>query len=291
MSSQDARRYPNLAHSHILRATSRFHYWQGIGPLSIKSFEGGTAYYRTNGGTFAVGPGSYLILNHDEHYEIAIESDTPVSSFCVFFSPGAAAEARRSLTASMSALLDMPDPAEAAADAADFLVRTHAADAWITPLMRRLRASGPELLGDPLWLEERTHELVATMLHVHRGVMAEAARLPAAKWSTRTELYRRVRLAHEYVRACYREPLTLGEIGRTAGLSPNHLLRSYKRVFGTSPSRHAAELRLLEAERLLHAGISVTDTCFRVGFASVGSFSALFKRRFGRPPSAAAQKR
>jgi AraC-like DNA-binding protein len=280
-----------LAHSHVLRAASRFHYWQGIGPLSIKTFEGGTAYYRTNGGTFAVGPGSYLILNHDEWYEITIESGTPVSSFCVFFSPGAAEEARRSLTASMNALLDTPDPASAAGDAADFLVRTHAADAWIMPLMRRLRASGPELLGDPLWLEEQTQELVAAMLHVHRDVMAEAARLPAAKWSTRAELYRRVRLAHEYVRASYREPLTLGDIARAACLSPNHLLRSYKLLYGASPSRHVAELRLLEAERLLRAGVSVTEACFLVGFSSVGSFSALFKRRFGRSPSAAAQKK
>jgi AraC family transcriptional regulator len=180
----------------------------------------------------------------------------------------------------------MPDAAAAAGQTTDFLVRTHPADSRISPLMRRLRASGPELLGDVLWLEERTHELVAAMLLVHHDVLAEAARLPAAKWSTRIELYRRVRLAHEFLRAYYREPLTLGEIGRVAALSPNHLLRSYQQVFGTSPSRHVAELRLLEAERLLAAGCSVTDTCFQVGFASVGSFSSLFKRRFGRSPSA-----
>ncbi|MFK7697700.1 helix-turn-helix transcriptional regulator [Paenibacillus sp. HJGM_3] len=291
MRTQTAQRYPSLAHSHILRATSRFHHWQGIGPLSIKTFEGGTAYYRANGGMFSVGPGSYLILNHDEHYEIMIESDTPVSSFCVFFSPGAAEEVRRSLTASMSSLLDMPDPADSAGDAVDFLVRTYAADRWITPLISRLKASGPELHGDPLWLEERTHEIAAALLLVHRGVIAEAERLPAAKWSTRAELYRRVRLAHEYVRTCYKEPLTLGDIARAACLSPNHLLRSYKRVYGTSPSSHAAELRLLEAERLLLAGRSVTDACLLVGFSSVGSFSTLFKRRFGRSPSAFSQKR
>jgi AraC-like DNA-binding protein len=124
------------------------------------------------------------------------------------------------------------------------------------------------------------------MLLVHRGVLAEAARLPAVRGSTRAELYRRVRLAHEYIRACFAEPLTLADIGRAAAMSPNHLLRSYRHVFGTTPGKHVAELRLTEAARLLASGCSVTETCLRVGFESVGSFSTLYKRRFGRSPSA-----
>jgi AraC-like DNA-binding protein len=32
--------------------------------------------------------------------------------------------------------------------------------------------------------------------------------------------------------------------------------------------------------------MSVTDVCMEVGFSSLGSFSSLFTRRFGEPPSA-----
>jgi hypothetical protein len=141
-------RYPWLPHSHILRATSRFHHWQGVGPLSIKSFKNGRAYYRTEGGgMFAVDPGSYLILNHAQHYEITIESETPVSSFCVFFAPVAADAALRSLTEQAAALLNDPlTPARGGAHGGDygagcgaeFLVRAHASDAAVSPLLERL---------------------------------------------------------------------------------------------------------------------------------------------------------
>jgi hypothetical protein len=46
-------------------------------------------------------------------------------------------------------------------------------------------------------------------------------------------------------------------------------------------------VRLDAARQLLALGHhSVTDACMEVGFSSLGSFSALFTRRIGEPPSA-----
>ena len=79
----------------------------------------------------------------------------------------------------------------------------------------------------------------------------------------------------------------LQQIGRAAGLSPNHLLRGYRALFGRTPHQQLIELRLARAAELLRAGdASVSEVCLAVGFSSLGSFSALFRRRMGCAPQA-----
>ena len=70
-------------------------------------------------------------------------------------------------------------------------------------------------------------------------------------------------------------------------MSRYHFVRQFKAVFGETPIRFRTRSRLEMARYLLvKTDDSVTDVCLAVGFSSLGSFSALFARRFGRPPSA-----
>lgn len=71
-----------------------------------------------------------------------------------------------------------------------------------------------------------------------------------------------------------------------AGLSVYAFIRLYAAVFGQTPHQQRIALRLERARQLLARGDrSVTDVCAEVGFASLGSFSALFARRVGVAPS------
>jgi len=70
-------------------------------------------------------------------------------------------------------------------------------------------------------------------------------------------------------------------------MSPFHFIRRFESVFGTTPHQFRIQSRLERAKHLLALrDYSVTDVCMEVGFSSLGSFSALFARRFGKPPSA-----
>ena len=70
-------------------------------------------------------------------------------------------------------------------------------------------------------------------------------------------------------------------------MSPFHFIRRFESVFGTTPHQFRIQSRLERAKHLLVlSDYSVTDVCMEVGFSSLGSFSALFARRFGTPPSA-----
>src|SRR3982751_6332382 len=74
---------------------------------------------------------------------------------------------------------------------------------------------------------------------------------------------------------------TIAEVARVVGLSPYHLIRSFRALFGITPHQFRTRARLDRARRLLRAGQSVTGACLQVGFSSPASFSHLFGRLVG----------
>jgi AraC-like DNA-binding protein len=100
------------------------------------------------------------------------------------------------------------------------------------------------------------------------------------------DLFRRLVRAREFLAESYDAPVSLEDAARQAGMSPFHFLRSFSRAFDETPRSFVQRLRLERAmDRLAH-GASVTDVCFEVGYASLGTFSTLFAKRLGLPPSA-----
>ena len=97
---------------------------------------------------------------------------------------------------------------------------------------------------------------------------------------------KRLERSREFIRSSYLEPLSLKQIADEANLSPYHFLRLYKKNFQETPHDFVTRLRLEKAKALLASrSHSVTDACFEVGFSSLGSFSMLFTKQVGIPPS------
>lgn len=86
-----------------------------------------------------------------------------------------------------------------------------------------------------------------------------------------------------------REPdrtLALSDIADIAALSPFHLIRVFRQITGYTPAAMQTAVRIQEAKRLLIGEqATVTDACFTVGFASLGSFSQRFTWLSGVNPS------
>jgi AraC-like DNA-binding protein len=64
------------------------------------------------------------------------------------------------------------------------------------------------------------------------------------------------------------------------------LLRLFKKYYGVTPGQYLTDKRIENSKRYLQNGMSVTDTCFAVGFESPSSFSTLFKNKTGIAPAA-----
>ena len=81
------------------------------------------------------------------------------------------------------------------------------------------------------------------------------------------------------------QPLSIRDIARAARMSPFHFIRQFESTFGLTPHQFRIQTRLDRAKLLLAMGQSVTEVCMEVGFSSLGSFSDLFTRKVGTPPS------
>jgi AraC-like DNA-binding protein len=76
------------------------------------------------------------------------------------------------------------------------------------------------------------------------------------------------------------------EVARAAGISQFHFIRRFAQVFGATPHELRSRDRIARARELLARGeLSVTEVCFELGYASLGSFSARFLARVGEAPS------
>jgi transcriptional regulator GlxA family with amidase domain len=85
----------------------------------------------------------------------------------------------------------------------------------------------------------------------------------------------------------YAQPLDVEALARDAHMSAGHLSRQFKLAYGESPYAYLMTLRVERAMALLRRGdLSVTEVCFAVGCASLGSFSTRFSELVGMPPSA-----
>jgi AraC-like DNA-binding protein len=78
---------------------------------------------------------------------------------------------------------------------------------------------------------------------------------------------------------------SIPDIASAIAMSPFHFIRRFEAIFGATPHQHRIAARLMRARHLLALGHSVTEVCFEVGFASLGTFSDTFTRRVGETPS------
>ena len=89
----------------------------------------------------------------------------------------------------------------------------------------------------------------------------------------------------------YDHDLDLEALARLAHLSPDHLIRTFRSVFGETPHRYLQRRRVERAMHLLRTtDLDVTEVCLAVGFTSLGTFSRLFSAVVGRSPSTYAQE-
>ena len=84
----------------------------------------------------------------------------------------------------------------------------------------------------------------------------------------------------------YAQPLDVEALARGVHMSAGHLSREFKRAYGESPYSYLMTRRIERAMALLRrGGLSVTEVCFAVGCASLGTFSTRFTELVGMPPS------
>ena len=95
-----------------------------------------------------------------------------------------------------------------------------------------------------------------------------------------------LRRARDLIDRQYAEPLDLDAMAGEAGYSRFHFARAFAAAYGEASRAHLTRRRIERAKTLLRtANLSVTEVCFLVGFASLGSFSTRFRDLVGQSPT------
>ena len=96
----------------------------------------------------------------------------------------------------------------------------------------------------------------------------------------------RLRRVRDRIDREYAQPLDVQALAHGVHMSAGHLSRRFRQAFGESPYGYLMTRRIERAMALLRRGdMSVTEVCFAVGCASLGTFSTRFTELVGVPPS------
>jgi AraC family transcriptional regulator len=235
--------------------------------LSIKTAWGGRENYHVDGRRIAVDDETYVILNEGRTYASTLRATAPVTSFSIFFRPGMAEEVVRALVSRLELLLDLPE--DNLGRPIEFCEHVRRHDRQITPVLRFIFRHVEAGVTDEAWYEEQLYFLLDRMLRLRIRDRIDTDLIPAARISTRKELFRRVSLAVDFIHCNFSGPISLKEIAAAALLSPFHCLRVFKAVHGKTPTAYLNERRVETARRLLRASEhSVSQVAAAVGFSN-----------------------
>ena len=85
----------------------------------------------------------------------------------------------------------------------------------------------------------------------------------------------------------YAKALTVRHLAALSGLSLYHFIRAFRARVGQTPHQYVRARRIARAQELLvTTPMPITEICDAIGFQSLGSFSALFRRLTGETPAA-----
>jgi AraC family ethanolamine operon transcriptional activator len=92
-----------------------------------------------------------------------------------------------------------------------------------------------------------------------------------------------------FIRDNLTEPVTIGDLSRSAGVSERTLRAAFHDVLGVSPKQYVIRQRLCAAHHALAAAdpqtTTVTDIATAYGFYELGRFAGRYRAFFGERPS------
>lgn len=95
---------------------------------------------------------------------------------------------------------------------------------------------------------------------------------------------KRVQLLIDYIKAHFKEEISLQQLASFVSLNPFHLVRLFKKKTGVSPYDYLLITRTEYARQLLRSGYQVQDAAIEAGFYDSSHFNRLFRKIAGTSP-------
>lgn len=272
-------------HNIIFKAASDTGYCERhVGCLSIKTVQNGMEWYGVNHRQIALRPGQFLILNDDQEYSCKVDRHSKTTLLSIFFSHAFAS----------TVLLDASISPETSLDNFHEIGRT------IPEFFQTLNNIGPAMQQklfnlthtldqsgyDPDVVDEHLTFLLNDMLRENKINGDRANSILSVKPATKTEIYKRLCIAKDFMLTTFMDKPNLALIGRTACLSVPQLVRQFKVAFGITPHQYLTQIRLSHAAELLNGSRTpVNEIALACGFEDNSAFSRAFKSKYAVQPT------
>jgi len=261
----------------VLNGHGRRFWTRSSGAFSLKWMARGRARYGLERRPHIVSRDAAVLVDQDQPYEMEFDARAGGESFCLFYSPVLVAEAWASIEAGLA-------PTDAPGALRAFPNVAFPPSARLAGLLGALNADGPGACDTVM--ESRLLLALGEAVQMAHGHRRVAARLPAAKASTRAHLVGQVERARAMIAEAGGVGVSLRDLAEAVGLSKFHLLRLFKAAHGLTPLAYAERTRMASAERLLNTTRRlVGEVAADLGYDSPSAFARAFRRHHRVSPA------
>jgi AraC family transcriptional regulator len=135
-----------------------------------------------------------------------------------------------------------------------------------------------------LWVETLLTELLLQVLSADK-ISSDIPVLSIKQKKNYMPVIERVKF---FMNENFMEDISLSQLADFGNMSPFHFNRLFKKITNCTPDKYLLSVRLQLAHlQLKNTQQPVTEVAFACGFKSLDHFSAAYKQKFGRSPSAA----
>lgn len=100
-----------------------------------------------------------------------------------------------------------------------------------------------------------------------------------------------LRCALAYINNNYNQKIMLEDLSRLCHISPQHLIRLFRKYMNTTPIQHINRVKVLHAIEYLHSTkLSIKEIAYELGFDDPNYFSRMFKKEEGMSPEDTRQR-
>ncbi len=220
-----------------------------------------------NGTEYAIAPGSLFLMTPADFHELRPSGRQGLTLYNVIFEEEfLREEVREMVLAGTTHLYGQCDEETYGQVAQDFdQIRAEAAD--LAPGYEAMVHSGIERILTRLYRMNYAQTRCLQKARSHQPVPIQKA------------------LAH--IHRHFREPVSLAEMAKLVGLSPNYFSEVFHEVTGEPFQAYLQKLRLRFAKSLIStSSLPVTEVCYASGFNTLSHFERAFRLRYGCSPRA-----
>jgi len=254
-----------------------------VGCLSLKTVLSGEEWYGLNNRHIAVRPGQFLMLNDEQTYSSSIDTVGKVQSFSIFFRNEFAAAVFADKLHSEERSLN--DPFYNDGRVPEFFQTLNHIEPNLLKQLLSLIFSLDNDGYDSNLLDESLVDILQSLIVTYKSEAKRSTGVDAIKASTRTEIYKRLCIAKDFMHSHFINKPALQAISDEACLSVPQLVRQFKTVFNTTPHQYLTRVRLDHAARLLkQTNTPIHEITWKCGFENMSAFCRAFKSAYGVQP-------